>query len=172
MAFPRPVIQVGTGGLLGLLGIQNNAQNPPHFGELVAPTFDLQDWYLRAQQEWVTPEVSANIPNGASGGFAVGFFTVPKDQWWYVHHYSAQVNCGAGDSVAQCALGIRGGGTSTVHLVSPMEKAFIASSVNALWAPHSFWVPPNGDIGMFVGTAVSVGPAVAFGRIVITRVRS
>ncbi|HEX6825645.1 MAG TPA: hypothetical protein VF077_04945 [Nitrospiraceae bacterium] len=166
MPLPPPVIQFNPPGLLSLLGLKNGGVNPPSFGGIVAPGFELSDWYLRAKQELIN-NASITPPNGAITGYGGTVATVPQGEWWYVRHYNAMISTVAGDSVGRYALAYGSGGVP--YQVSDTNPAIAASASDFAWAPMPFWVPPGGTLGFVFGTNVILGASVAQSRICISR---
>jgi len=66
-------------GFLGFLGIKNFGRNPATVGEVLAPTWDLADLYLKTNAVW----------NGATiavaGAGVTSFVTVPAGEVWVIH---------------------------------------------------------------------------------------
>jgi hypothetical protein len=172
MALPKPIIQSMLPGLLSLLGIRNGGANPPNFGELVVPTFDLDDWYLRAQLRFTDPAASYST-NGTITGNAFNFVTnraamiVPNSQWWFVDTYWITCQMNAADTLSriQHMLLLPG------NVVVPVENAFRTSgdaaapvSVSTHFKSAPFWAPPGSEL-CFTGLgALSLGTSTIYGR--------
>jgi hypothetical protein len=166
--FRPPQIQLSPPGLLSLLGLKNGGSSPEYLSNVVAPGFEVSDWYLRASQE-VLPAAAQVIPNGPNQGFAVTIQTVPANQWWHVRHYTGSILTGAADTVDTACLAFAFA-TQSFTVSDPFANVPAASTrFQHEYAP--FWVPPGATIGLQVGTAV-VAAALTFftGRLVITRV--
>ena len=84
------VINRQPAGWLGFLGIKNFGRNPTTAGDVISPTWDLQDLYLRNAARWVTTGALLN----ARGFFGTG--QVPAGQIWKVWAYSYITNILAG----------------------------------------------------------------------------
>ena len=66
-------------GFLGFLGIKNFGRAPATTGDVLAPTWDLRDWYLAQSRLYIQQTVAVN----ATGNYLS--FTCPPGLAWYVH---------------------------------------------------------------------------------------
>lgn len=148
-------IQVQPPGLLGLLQLKNLGRNPHSLDDLVVPTFDLGEWYLRADQFEASHVPCVPQATGAIGFVAIGFgtaalFEVPSSEWWYVH--TAQLFSGsipAGDQVIAAAAWREGGSASVAQMVSDPVAVAVSTVDQQLWvSARDFWVPPGAIFGV------------------------
>jgi hypothetical protein len=77
-------------GLLGMLQLKNEGKSPQTFGSLLQPSLDLLKWYLQARAVDAPYPMSIARTNGQTGAAAwtTNPFTVPQQQWIYVHEYT------------------------------------------------------------------------------------
>jgi len=163
---PPPVIQLNPPGFLGLLGLKNGGVNPPNLSGVIAPGFEMSDWYLRGAQE-IIQDTAVAIPNGAVAGFGGIVATVPQGQWWHVRHYNGMIATVAGDTVGTWALAYGYGGLPIQ--VSDPYPAVAAASQAWGWSPTPFWVPPGGTLGVLFSTNVIAGASIFQPRICLSR---
>lgn len=82
-------------GLLDLLGLQSQGDNPRALSDTVSPVVDIGQLYLASTQQLVT---------GSGGGAIAGFnsfgpeLEVPVGQVWVVHAFNVSVAAGVGVS--------------------------------------------------------------------------
>lgn len=163
-------------GLLGLLDAKVRGQTPNELEQYTCASVELTPWLLESGQECLNDE-TANI--GAVGRFfgANGNLTVPNDQIWWVHAFSARPNAAlaAGTTytlqpvhetalsagpIAQCLFprGASASGTTAAQPFAASDEPFLAS--------------PGDRLGVYfaqvvVGTAI---PCQLFAK--ITRLRT
>ena len=155
----RP-IQTGTAGLLSLLGLKNLGKNPDEILEVVRPSLEMSEFWLRGSSQVSKSEanLAANFEN-----YAPVEWLASEQEWLYIHYglawWDAVTNPPAANSgiilrVANAALTTilwqtefltpfaPGGGTSAA--VAVIEK---------------LWVPPG--FGLILSTWATVGDYVA-----------
>lgn len=110
-------------GFLDLLGTQAQGQTPPEFSEILAPTVDLQDFYVSDALAGVRKDVSF----GAEG---VTQFIVPTDEIWLLRGGSVTTVLDSSTRYEQWAL-----------QVSSLPRS---SELNAVTGDQSsyLWVSP------------------------------
>jgi len=131
---PSGPIQAGAPGLLALLGLKNGGVLPPAFGDMVAPTLDIFDFY---SQE--TENISTNVITPGIGHLQTLLAQVPQNELWYVHSLSARVILGAASVGRIYVHCIQQSGTAFFDLYSPGQNAvgneLLATSLRDFWAP-------------------------------------
>jgi hypothetical protein len=170
MPLPAPTIQIRPPGLLSLLGLQNGGVTPVTLGNMTVPTFELSDWYLRAKREMLV-STALNVPTGAVATYSplVGF-TVPNNEWWWVENYSLSLQTAAGDTIsAGWSLGFQS--QSIIAAVGDQQVAVAPSLAAWVNAHDPFWMGPGATLGVCWSQTVSVGPAVAIGRLMFSRLQ-
>lgn len=156
-------IQLIPPGLLGLFQLKQMGKNPSQYGEVVLPSFELSDWYLRAASLDYNAQVGValipgvDLANGAVGfqGFSPNAVIVPANEWWHVENYTvATGNLTTGDNTAlRPAFARPLTGTRSIHVVNPANTGVLGGAATARANTVSgvdFWVPPGSEIGMFV----------------------
>jgi hypothetical protein len=174
MALPRPVIQRSPAGLLALLGLKNGGQSPQTFGNELAPSFELSDWYLRLGFEQATQATFALPAAGYGGGFTyfnVNPLTVPNGEWWFCHAYGVSTSLlTAGDTFSglACAFKLSSGGFILQGMPSIVTGATIANGSYAASA-SGFWLPPGSQLGFYWNSAVVAAAESMLGDLIFTR---
>lgn len=150
-------IQIIPPGLLGYLQVKNVGQNPNTLDSNIQPTLELLHWLLRARQVSVDPNTYARGFLTANRGFLS--WTVPliaaQDEWWYIAHYNiASVVVGAGDSIVYKPAW-RSGQGGVYEIGDGYET--LAVGQRGLIGGDGLWLPPGGELGVWVKDCTSVG---------------
>jgi hypothetical protein len=167
MMLPPPVIQVIPSGLLGLLGLKNGGSNPPYLNSNVQPTFELSEYYLRANFRIVTDaQVWAAAVGTGISLFASGVFTVPQNEIWYVDDVAGAVSTGAADTLGQFGLFMVGQG-SGAWPVTDLLPAMAINQSRWVGSRRSFWMTSGMQLGYacFNGVTAGVQPVAAYMRV-------
>lgn len=151
----QPPINRQPGGLLGFLGIKNGGRNPDQLSNVLAPTWDSAEVYLRTNYILSRINVAVN---------AVGFVqagTVPPGESWYVHN-------AFGNSQAALGAGVVLGGTVAAALIDGVAfsvaglVAPVRATAGQVWAsceqtrPYQL-LPPGTALGFYC-TEIAGGP--------------
>lgn len=150
-----PPINRQPGGLLGFLGIKNGGRNPDQLSNVLAPTWDAAEVYLRTN--YILARVTINV---AAIGFTAASF-VPPSESWYVHNAmgNSQNALGAGvvlGGFVAAAL-VDGVAYSVAGLVPPVR-----ATAGQVWAscdqtrPYQL-LPPGAALGFYC-TELAAGP--------------
>jgi len=148
-------------GFLSLLQLKNLGRLPDVLIGQVAPSIDMEDWWLRATAQM---EASASVTT-ASGGAQVLSYTVPvvvpDDEAWWVESLMVDVfvPAAAGNLIESVAPII------IYNRNAPLQYGFLSSSVNVtgvagstnhnLVGSRGFWLPPSSELGIYCGRAVT-----------------
>jgi len=137
-------------GLLSVLDIKAQGENPRFLGDQVTPTLDF--WPLYELQKAV-PKASAIV--GAAFGLRAEL-TVPANEYWHVLHMSGSPSAlGAGDSYSICCY-LFGSLTVGAYFEGPVgpyvgSAAPVAGELNRCYADRDFWAGPGDLIGVHCG---------------------
>lgn len=83
-------------GLLSLLQLKEQGQNPNELGNLVVPTLDLLPFYMATLQ---TDQVQVSAAINAVGAVLDTTLVVPPNEVWLVSHYSVIALMGAAQTI-------------------------------------------------------------------------
>jgi hypothetical protein len=153
VAFFGP-IQLIPPGLLGALNIKNSGRNPQFLPDTYQSVLPMLDWLLLANQE-VLQEGVAGIAASFSGFVAYPTkFIVPNDEWWYLHHISAQAGAAAAaDTVQglQPCMQIPGAVPTNIPLGAPTQATLTGTIANGFYSTaRQIFVPPGTQLGVLM----------------------
>lgn len=146
-------------GLLSLLDIKAQGENPRFLGDQVTPTFDFWQLYEIEKRE---PRASAVVGSGTVGLKAT--IQVPNNEYWHVLQMSsAATSIAAGEIAAFCCyyFGNVMAGAYFEGPVGPYYRTIgTAGEVPRTYATSPFWAGPGELIGThhaeMIGAAVDL----------------
>jgi len=167
----RP-IQIPPEGLIGLLQLKNQGQNPTDLLDSVQPTIDALPQYLVGQAEIVTG-IAFSI-TAVQQWFAG--IDVPSSEVWFIHSLAFNLNLAAGEQVL-AAPGFLPPGATFQQTLAPYAPP--AATIMAPGAPNiiiigaqpKFFVPPGTRFGLTVMDLSAAANIEVSSQIWITRCR-
>lgn len=166
---PIGPIQVVPAGLTGVLQLKQTGRLPTALADLVAPVFELRDWYLMSRR--LTEQ--ALFPGGAPSAISVttatgpGTYTfnagaavcaVPQTQVWWIDQFTIQIVASAAADLWRIAGGISpgAGNLEITNTESVMDTAVArvrqGASANL---QRGFWALPGDQFVAHVQDVVS-----------------
>lgn len=151
-------------GLLGLLNLKTQGQNPDTLLGDVRPTLDLLRLYMQGDARTI---LTANIPLVATGGAgpAVPDAQVPNGEMWAVHYFSITMNgvLGVGQELSIAPMieyGLTGGGGGIGVAVGQASRVYTNGDGPMVTAdiPGGFLLlPPTSQLYVWV-SRITGGP--------------
>lgn len=151
-------------GLLSFLGIKNGGRNPEQLGALLAPTWDLAQWYMATTYEYGV--ANANI--AAAGLIQFGPANINDGDTWFVHAGGVAVDCTAGGASIAHNLGISDSSGNFVPLIDIEYSA--PTTWNGRSYPRGFLLGPGEVLAQNVA-GIAGAPLNAFYQWKVTRFR-
>lgn len=152
-------IQVLPPGFLNLLQLKNTGQNPETFDSNVIPTFEMLDWYLRANAldyikfAGVVPGVALTTGQVGERTFSPNAIFTPNREWWWVQEYTVVTSTLAAGDISDyqpCWISTRQGTQSTYCVGERVRVAGTAGGTRGCVRASGFWIPPDCNLGFFV----------------------
>ena len=148
-------------GLLSLLALKEQGQNPNELANAVAPSLDLRDFYFARNSQTElglfggAPATAALVTGGhGSVGFLVAgvVCTVPQNETWWVTDYVCQVqSIPAADTVRMQGMFIVPG--AGAYSITNDVADVVTARARTLYTPkmtRSFFAPPGSQFGVNV----------------------
>lgn len=162
-------------GLLSLMGLKTMGNNPGELAETIAPTLELEQWFLQTNSVVLTGQVALAGPQDynelclpfSTGALAnVAGAVIPQDEIWYVHQVLTRMFWTDAADYIQGDFGMAhflGDGVDPVHLsneiINPAMTAIApASQYLQVSSYPRIWLPGGGFPGTHFGVVhVSAG---------------
>lgn len=160
---PVGPVQVGPPGLLNLLQLKSGGTNPDAMRQDIAPSIDLEQWWLRATRKRILDPYGLTLGAGSYGVVAQmisipgGAPLGPTDrEWWYVHATYWVANLGAASSLDFAQVGIieNGGPLFVTSTLYGDLLQGVGADTAAPVSARGLWMPPGSSLGIFTGTVV------------------
>lgn len=99
-------IQPAPPGLLSLLALKAQGENPNRLSDTVVPTMDVTHWYGQDSIEVVNGSqfIADNVIYANADGFLTAPLIVPLGELWYVHDYAVWLNMTAAPGLTAVAI--------------------------------------------------------------------
>lgn len=143
-------------GLLDLLGLQSQGQNPNALGSTVAPTLELGALYgLSAQNTGQIVSIIAAPANGSNAGAGL---IVPQGEVWRVEYGGVFFITDAGDSADFAP--IINTAAAAIPIGSTMSIGASSTRLNAA-TQCPFWLTSGSELSVYISSLVGVPTAVS-----------
>lgn len=117
-------------GLLSLLGLKTMGNNPGEFAEIIAPSFDLRDWFLFEKRELLDGFLSWGAATSGSTVFAAMttgdlVSPIPADELWFVWNVTLRhrILDDAGYMVGSFGVSVERAGGTNYQFIKCSENA-------------------------------------------------
>jgi hypothetical protein len=138
-------------GLLGLLDLKTQGDNPPQLVAGVQPSIELRDFYAQSTRD----TLSAAVAVGALGQFSPAALVVPQGELWLVYGMSATMSAPpiAGAATIALSIGVCPAEASSRFIgFENMDRVGVAGEDIALGWSGCYWFGPGDQPSFWVTT--------------------
>jgi len=161
-------------GLLSLLQLKQQGQNPDTLSEVVNPVVDLLQFWLQYQSIDITTalfggQVSRTVPTAGTGIYgynAPGPATVPPNQLWWIEHYTVEANLLAAEYIRLAPMITAPSvGLQAQQIGTDVNDAVTARARSVSAHAHNFWVRGGAGLGFQVFDSLTAANITVTGAI-------
>lgn len=152
-------IQIIPAGLLGLLQLKSNGQNPDKLDDVVQPQLDILQLYFQQQQQrgFLTSGVTLTTSDTGFKAFSPAI-NIPSNELWRIHSCTITTgNYAPATDLIQFAVAMcNTTGQAIVELLDQQSSTsfdnsgFTPTIRNKMQTARDFWAYPGSSLGAFV----------------------
>lgn len=155
------VIQTLPSGLLGLLQLKQQGQNPSPLREDVQPTTDLTQFWFQNQMRDLTLDFTGPhntlVATGANGSKGFGTIVVPNGELWYIENFSVNANLLAAET-CRYALQFIDSVVGMQYFLTPDVADIITARTRSICvSTRNFWLSSGRILGIQVFDILTAG---------------